>query len=226
MRRIVVRGRGPDGDRGDTLIETMIVMIIFTIVLGIVTTAIVTMLQQVDKQSGVADNLGNARKAIETLDGQVRFANAVTTPGTVASGDQYVEFQALATNVTNQPQICTQWRYHVATKALQFRTWTVPTSGSAVPSAWLTSALSISPAPGMPIFGFSPPPPATTPTLPAPGLNTPPPHQTLYVDFIATDGSPPQTTTSQVGLTAINSVLNPVPPSPSNNSVCQEVGRP
>lgn len=215
-----------DGDRGDTLIELMIVMIIFTIVLGIVTTAIVTMMQQVDKQSGIADNLGNARKAIETLDGQVRFANAITTPGTVASGDQYVEFRALATNVANQPEICTQWRYHVATQALQFRTWTVPTSGSAVPTAWLTSALSVSPVSGVPIFSFSPPPPETAPVLPAPGLNTPAPHQTLYVDFVATDGSPPQTTSSSVGLTAINSQLNPVSPNPPNNSVCQEVGRP
>jgi type II secretory pathway pseudopilin PulG len=215
-----------DGERGDTLIELMIVMIIFTIVIGIVTTAIVAMMQQVNKQSGLADNLGNARKGIETLDGQVRFANAVTTPGTVASGDQYVEFRTLATNVVNQPQVCTQWRYHVASRALQFRTWQVPASGPATPTAWLTSALAISPVPGVPVFAFTPPPPATTPTLPAPGVNTTAPHQTLYVDFVTTDGSPPQTTNSQVGLTAINSLLNPVSPSPSNNSYCQEVGRP
>ncbi len=115
MIRIMASDRGEaDGERGDTLIELMIVMIIFTLIIGIVTTAIVTMMRQVDKQSGLDSNLGNARKAIETLDGQIRFANAITTPGTGASGDQYVEFQTLETNLVGQPQVCTQWRYHVA----------------------------------------------------------------------------------------------------------------
>jgi type II secretory pathway pseudopilin PulG len=214
---------GADGERGDTLIELLIVMIIFTLIIGIITTAIVTMMKQIDKQAGLDSNLGNARKAIETLDGQIRFANAVTTPGTGTSGDQYVEFRSLQTDVANQPEVCTQWRYHVAGSALQYRSWQVPASGAATPTAWLTAALSVTPVSGVPIFSFTPPAPQTVPTLPTDNNpNDPPPHQTLYVDFVTSDGSPAVTSTSQVGIAAINSTLGAT----TNNSVCQEVSRP
>jgi type II secretory pathway pseudopilin PulG len=228
MMRVWRRMHGEaDAERGDTLIELLIVMIIFTLIIGIITTAIVTMMKQIDKQTGLDSNLANARKAIETLDGQLRFANAVTTPGTVASGDQYVEFRTLATNMANQPEVCTQWRYHVASKALQYRTWSVPASGAATPTTWLTTALSVSPASGNPIFAFTPPLPQVLKALPPPTKPTDPqPHQTLYVDFVTSDGSPPVTTTSQVGIAAINSQLVPTAGNPANNSVCQEVGRP
>jgi type II secretory pathway pseudopilin PulG len=213
----------PDGERGDTLIELMIVMIIFTLIIGVITTAIVTMMRQVDKQTGLDSNLGNMRKAIEALDGQIRFANAITTPGTSASGDQYVEFQTLQTNTVNQPEVCTQWRYHVATSALQYRTWTVPATGVGTPTAWLTTALAVTPVGTNPIFSFTPPAPTPAQT-PAPDANTsdPQPHQSLYVDFTTTDGAKPNSSTSQVGLAAINSTLN----ASTNNTVCQGVGRP
>jgi type II secretory pathway pseudopilin PulG len=210
------RGRS-DGDRGDTLIEMMVVMIIFTLILGIITTAIISMMRQVDKQSGLADNLANARKAIEVLDGQVRFANAVTTPGTVASGDAYVEFRTIQ---NDQTQLCTQWRLHVLTKALQYRTWK-PGVSPVVPTGWLTTALSVSPVSGVSVFSASPPPGTTFPT-PSADPNNPAQHQSLYVDFVTSDGAPTQSSMSQVGITAINSTLG----SATNNTVCQEAGRP
>jgi type II secretory pathway pseudopilin PulG len=205
-------------DAGDTLIETMIVMVIFTLILGIITSAIVSMMRQVDKQTGLADTLGNSRKAIEVLDGQVRFANAITTPGLVASGDDYVEFRTIQ---NDQTELCTQWRYHVATAALQYRTWKPPASGPATPTAWLTTALSITPVSGTPVFSFTPPPGTALPS-PSPGANIPLPHQSLYVDFVTSDGAPKQSSTSQVGITGINSTLGAA----ANNTVCQEAGRP
>jgi type II secretory pathway pseudopilin PulG len=207
-------------DAGDSLIETMIVMVIFTLILGIITSAIVSMMRQVDKQSGLADTLGNSRKAIEVLDGQVRFANAITTPTTVASGDRYVEFRTIQ---NDQTQLCTQWRYHVATSALQYRTWQPPASppGTVTPTGWLTTALSVTAVTGVPVFSFTPPPGTTLPT-PSPGANIPLPHQSLYVDFVTSDGAPKQSSSSQVGITAINSTLGAA----TNNTICQEAGRP
>jgi type II secretory pathway pseudopilin PulG len=205
-------------DAGNTLIETMIVMVIFTLILGIITSAIVSMMRQVDKQSGLADTLGNSRKAIEVLDGQVRFANAITTPTIVASGDDYVEFRTIQ---NDQTQLCTQWRYHVATAALQYRIWKPPATGPATPTAWLTTALSVTPVPGTPVFSFTPPPGTALPS-PSPGANIPLPHQSLYVDFVTSDGAPKQSSTSQVGITGINSTLGAA----TNNTVCQEAGRP
>jgi hypothetical protein len=195
----------------------MIVMIIFTLILGIITTAIISMMRQVDKQSGLADNLGNSRKAIEVLDGQVRFANAVTTPGTVASGDVYVEFRTIQ---NDQTQLCTQWRYHIVSKALQYRTWQ-PAVTPVAPTGWLTTALSVSPVSGVPVFSATPPPGTTLPT-PSANPNVPAQHQSLYVDFVTTDGAPAQSSMSQVGITAINSTLGAT----TNNTVCQEAGRP
>jgi type II secretory pathway pseudopilin PulG len=205
-------------DAGDTLIETMIVMVIFTLILGIITSAIISMMRQVDKQSGLADTLGNSRKAIEVLDGQVRFANAITTPGLVASGDDYVEFRTIQ---NDQTQLCTQWRYHVATSALQYRTWRPPTSGAPTPTAWLTTALSVTAVAGTPVFSFTPPPGTALPS-PSPGANIPLPHQSLYIDFVTSDGAPKQSSSSQVGITGINSTLGAT----TNNTVCQEAGRP
>jgi type II secretory pathway pseudopilin PulG len=204
-------------DAGDSLIEMMIVMVIFTLILAIITTAIISMMRQVDKQSGLADNLGNARKAIELLDGQVRFANAITTPGTVASGDTYVEFRTIQ---NDQTQLCTQWRYHVLTKALQYRTWK-PAASPVVPTGFVTTALSVSPVSGVSMFSASPPPGTTLPS-PSADPNIPAQHQSLYIDFVTTDGSLSQSSMSQVGITAINSTLGAT----TNNTVCQEAGRP
>jgi type II secretory pathway pseudopilin PulG len=212
--------RQSDGDRGDTLIETMIVMVIFTLILGIITSAIVSMMRQVDKQTGLADTLSNSRKAIETLDGEVRFANAVTTPGTGTGGDLYVEFRTIQ---NDQTELCTQWRYDIPTKGLQFRTWQPPATagGPVTPTSWTTTALSVTPVAGTPVFSLTPPPGTALPN-PSPGANIPLPHQSLYIDFVTSDGAPAQTSSSQVGITAINSTLGVS----TNSTVCQEAGRP
>ena len=55
-----------------------------------------------------------------------------------------------------------------------------------------------------------------------PNAANPQPHQSLYVDFVTTDGAHPVSSTSQVGLAAINSTLN----APTNSTVCQGFGRP
>jgi type II secretory pathway pseudopilin PulG len=220
MSTVPLRTSRSEGERGDTLIETMIVMIIFTMILGIVTSAIVSMMRQVDKQTGLADTLSNSRKAIETLDGQVRFANAVTTPGTGTSGDTYVEFRTVQ---NDQTQLCTQWRYDIAAKGLQYRTWQPPASppGTVTPTSWTTTALSVTPVSGVPVFSLTPPPGTVLPS-PSPGASIPLPHQSLYIDFVTSDGAPVQTSSSQVGITAINSTLGVS----TNNTVCQEAGRP
>jgi hypothetical protein len=83
--------------------------------------------------------------------------------------------------------------------------------------------LSVTPVASNPVFSFTAPAPAPAqvPTAdPDPG--NPQPHQSLYINFVTTDGATPVSSTSQVGLAAINSTLNAT----TNNTVCQGVGRP
>lgn len=203
------RRRSPATDAGFTLVEMLVSMIVFAIILGIITTAIVTMMRQTQRQSGQADNLDASRKVIEMLDHSVRYANAVSQPGTGTDGSYYVEWQS---GNTNQQQTCTQWRYVPSGGQLQQRTWQPPLSGvgTVTPGPWATEAVRMSPVGSTPIFSLS-----TTPS------NT---KEELDVQFTASNGAPSTSSVSQVSLTAINSTSATAPT--GVNAICTQVGRP
>lgn len=201
-----------ESDAGFTLIELMIVTVIFGIILAIVTGAIVTMLHQEQRESGQANNLDASRKVIQSLDHSVRYANAITTPGTGTDGSYYVEWQ---TGNVGQQQTCTQWRWVPAGGKLQWRTWLPPLTGSATPTAtaWAVEAIGIGKVGTTPIFAF---PSATQMTTNA--------KEQLVVNFTSTSGAPSTTASSQVSLTAINSTSSSAPT--AGNGICTQIGRP
>jgi prepilin-type N-terminal cleavage/methylation domain-containing protein len=205
MRNLRSRRRPTDG--GFTLVELLVSMIVFAIILGIITTAIVTMLHQEQRESGQADNLDASRKVIEMLDHSVRYANGVSQPGTGTDGSYYVEFQ---TGNTNQQQTCTQWRYVPTGGELQRRTWQPQLTGTVTAGPWATEAVGMSPVGSTPIFSL-----ATT------SSNT---KEELDVMFTATNGAPSTSSASQVSLTAINSTTSTAPT--GVNAICTQVGRP
>jgi prepilin-type N-terminal cleavage/methylation domain-containing protein len=205
----LLRRRRKSVDAGFTLVELMVSMIVFAIILGIITTAIVAMLHQEQRQTGQADNLDASRKVIEMLDHSLRYANGVSQPGTGTDGSYYVEWQS---GNTNQTQTCTQWRYVPTGGKLQQRTWTVPAVGGTVTAgAWATEAVGMSPVnSSTPIFSLS-----TT------SSNT---KEEVDVAFTATNGAPSTSSASQISLTAINSTT---PTAPTGvNAICTQVGRP
>jgi type II secretory pathway pseudopilin PulG len=193
-------------DEGTSLIELLVVMIIFTMVMAIITSAIVNMFHTSERETGQSNDLNASRKVIEMLDHSARYANGITTPGTGTDGNFYVEFR---TGNNGQQQTCTQWRWVIVGGKLQWRTWLPPLTGIATvtPTAWATAAIGITKVGATPIF-------STT-------TNAASTKQELTVQFTATSGSPPSSSVSQVTLTAINSSSSSPPP-----SLCTEVGRP
>ena len=197
--------RDEEREEGFSLIELLMVMVVFSIIAGIILSVTTVMLRQQRRQVAVGDNLGAARKILQRLDAQVRYANAINTPGTAPDGNFYVEWR---TGNVGQQQYCTQWRRVTATNQLQFRSWQPPLNGfAAVPvPAWNTLASTIKLTGGTAIF--------------KPGLSGGPnAHQRLIVTFTSTSGSPPVSTDSQIAITALNS------PNGAPTGLCNEVAR-
>src|SRR3954469_8563166 len=180
------------GDAGYTLTELLVSMGIFALLLALVAAATTTMFKSLWKQTGQTDNLDNSRKVIALLDKQVRYANAINTPGTGSDGNLYVDWRS---GNLNQQQTCYQWRVVSSSKQLQYRTWLPPLFGGSTPAAtsWVTVGTGVSASGATPIFSITPPTSALTPT-----------HEYLTVTFLSTHGNPAKSTTSKVSLTGAN----------------------
>jgi Tfp pilus assembly protein PilE len=206
-------------EQGATLVELLVAFGVFAMLLALVTAATLSMFQSSRKQAGMADALDASRKVVEMLDKQVRYANAITTPGTGASGATYVEWRT--GNVgSQQQQYCTQWRYVPSTKQLQYRTWR-PVIGSPgsysnlspAGGSFTTVASGVSAVSGTPMFSIAPISFSSTPPTPSPITR-----EELTVAFTLTKGKPAQSQTSQVTLTADNSTSQNAP----SPAVCTE----
>jgi prepilin-type N-terminal cleavage/methylation domain-containing protein len=208
-------------DSGVSLVETIVAMMIFAIILTVITASIVTMLKQQRKQTSQTDDLNAARNVIEMLDHQVRYANALTTPGTGTDGSTYVEFRS---GYDDLQQTCTQWRYVPTSGAMQYRTWLPPLtgSGSVTAGSWSTAGTGFTVVGTTPIFSIAPP--TTTSSGTQTAQTNADTHYQLTVTFNVSSGSPSVTSQSQVTITAINSTRSPISPTPP--SVCTEIGRP
>jgi Tfp pilus assembly protein PilW len=206
--RATLRRRLRNSDEGTSLIELLVVSIVFMMILAIITSAILTMTRQTQTETGQANNLDASRKVISLLDHSVRYANAVTAPGTGTDGSYYVEWQ---TGNAGQQQTCTQWRWVPATGAMQWRTWQPPLTppGSVTATAWATAALGFSQVGATPIFSVG-------------ASNAADTKEELTVQFTATSGVRPTSSANQVTLTAINSATS----SPPTTATCTQVGRP
>jgi hypothetical protein len=182
---------------------------VFAMLLAIVTAATTGMFQSLWRQTGQTDNLDSSRKVIQLLDKQVRYANAINSPGLAADGNFYVEWQ---TGNLNQQQTCYQWRWVISTKLFQYRTWKPYLYGGAqtpVPTSWVTEANGVYQSGATSVFSITPATAAVTTS-----------HELLTVTFVSTHGKPAKSTTSQVSLTAANASSATAP-----SGICQENGR-
>jgi prepilin-type N-terminal cleavage/methylation domain-containing protein len=217
------RERRTSNDEGVSLVEVLVATLIFGIILSIITASIVAMLRQERTQNSQTTDLNSARKVITMLDHQVRYANAVTTPGTGTDGSFYVEFR---TGNTNLQQTCTQWRYVPTGGVMQYRTWKplFLSAGSTTPSAWATAGVGFTPVTGVPVFALAQSSLLSQTSTQLTAQAAADTHFQLAVAFNATTGSPAVTTESAVTITAINSTRTPAAPTPP--AVCTENGRP
>jgi type II secretory pathway pseudopilin PulG len=202
-----LRKRENPDDAGVSLVELIVSMGIFVSIMGVITATVMSMMGQTRKELGQSDNLDSARKIIQSLDQTVRYANAVTTPGTGTDGAFYVEYR---TGNTAQQQTCWQWRYVPSTSLVQVRHWLPPLAGvgSSTATAWVLEGTGISLVGATPIWSITP-------------TSSDNVHQQLVVSFNSTHGAPATSQANQVTLTAINTTSS----SPLS-SACNEVGRP
>ncbi|MDP9164908.1 MAG: prepilin-type N-terminal cleavage/methylation domain-containing protein [Actinomycetota bacterium] len=211
MRRVRSE-RDCDGDGGFTLLELLVSAMIFSIFIAIFATATTTMLADVRKEQGNANELDANRKVLALLDRQARYANAINTPGIGTDSNPYVEWRE---GDIGAQQTCYQWRLNVSARQLQYRTWQPPvppaTTPAATATAWSTQAVTIDPPSGGTSAVF----------VLAPGGALISGRQQLSVTFIDKQGNPYSRTATQVSLTGQNTTST-TPPS----GVCTEIGRP
>jgi prepilin-type N-terminal cleavage/methylation domain-containing protein len=227
LRRRLARD---ERDRGTTLIELLVVMVIFSIVMAVVSAAIIAMLHQERTETGQTDDLNGARKIEELLDYQARYANAITTPGlgSDGAGDLYVEWQS---GNIGQQQTCFQWRWVPTSGDVQYRKWLAPFNGAGV--AGLTSWSNVADGVGLSTGQSSQPASsqlwATSVAsgtvdgndLTQQGVGPSQGHQVLTATFTSTHGTPPQRFNSVITIAAINSTAT----TPTPSTTCAQVGR-
>ena len=132
-----LRNRVQRGDAGMTLIEMLVAMGLFSILLAVFMSGIVTMTKDTARVRASADSSDEIRRAYQLLDKQVHYASAGNRPG-LGSGRQYIEFQTTAV-ASGATASCTQWRADPVTKQLSYRTWPDIASG-ATATPWVVVA--------------------------------------------------------------------------------------
>lgn len=210
-------------EEGTTLIELMVGMVLMSIFLAMFTGAILMLNGAMNKSQAVNLSASQLNVAFQNLDKTVRYASAISTPGTATSGDWYVELRTTTTGA----EVCNQFRVNIASQQLQGRTWKIVNAAATTPTAWvpISSGVTNGGAPSGPTQPFRLPLRLTGPTLIRLGLDAPAnaSYQQLTINLIAPAGSGNSVTTSSSSytFTALNSVL-PAPTSP----ICQQQGRP
>jgi type II secretory pathway pseudopilin PulG len=125
------------GDEGYSLIEVMMAMVCTSILMTLVTSAVIQIYHSVNSVDAVTAAQTQVDTTFERLDKEVRYARAISDPATI-NGDQYVEYLLNDDAV----DVCVELRLHNATGELQRRQW-VKNQNPPVPAAWQTLASSI-----------------------------------------------------------------------------------
>jgi len=135
LRSLSARSRNAQSDEsGLSLIELVVAMSIFTVVLGIYFSALMSMSRTTVQAQDSVDASDALRATFNVLDHQVRYATSINMPGKGASGDSwYVELEA--TDLPDsQPSMCYQWQLDTTTQVLSYRTWVK--DGSSLVTDW------------------------------------------------------------------------------------------
>lgn len=202
-------------DRGTSLMELIVGMSIMSIFMGMFTGAVIMMNRVQNKTVSLADTASQLNQGYLTLDKAVRYAAAISTPGTSTvaggTGDWYVELRTTHTGA----EVCTQFRADIVSQTVQKRAWSpanlpaVPPEFTAVTSSIINGAAAIGAA-DQPFVLVEPRPDNA-------------PFQQLTINLVSKSGTDPTDTTSESSFTftAVNSSI-PATTSP----ICQEEGRP
>jgi prepilin-type N-terminal cleavage/methylation domain-containing protein len=127
------QARHAHSDKGFTLIELLVSMSIFAVLLAVMMSVVVAMNNDVTKTTGVADAAAQGLRAVQALDKELRYGDAINTISTTpaASGDWYVSFEGISDAGASE---CFQWRLDTSGN-LQQRSWISTTANTAAVTA-------------------------------------------------------------------------------------------
>jgi prepilin-type N-terminal cleavage/methylation domain-containing protein len=166
--------RRPDpSDDGYSLIEVMMAMVCMSILMTLVSSAIIQIYHSVNSVDAVSVAQTQIDTTFERLDKEIRYARGISNPATV-SGDQYVEYLLDVDSVDT----CVELRLNNTTGELQRRQW-VKNQTPLAPTGWQILASSVT---------------ATTPFTVTPAQSvqvTDVRYQRLTVDVFSTAGGGP-----------------------------------
>lgn len=126
-------------DRGLTLIELLVSMIVFSIVIAAAYSGLLLILKQTKDTAGRADAVADARLAIAQLDRQIRSGNVLYDPSNEAALGYPMSMRVFTQ--TNAQEKCVQWQ--IAGGALRMRSWETTWQTGGTVSGWQTIARSI-----------------------------------------------------------------------------------
>jgi prepilin-type N-terminal cleavage/methylation domain-containing protein len=143
VRRTISRVRGED--RGITLVELIVSMMVLGIAMTIFATTLMTVQTAVVAQDQLTQSNDQARLAIQQIDREMRSGNVLYDPATEGSttpgggtGDNYYMVRIYTqTNADDRGYSCVQWRINTS-KELQTRWW--PPEEPSAASEWRTVA--------------------------------------------------------------------------------------
>lgn len=132
-------------DRGITLVELLVSMMVLGVAMVIFGTTLMTVQTGVVKQDQLAQTNDQARLALEQLDREMRSGNVLydpasegsSTPGADTTDNSYYVRIYTQTNAGTRGYSCVQWRINTS-KELQTRWW--PPENPTAVTAWRTVA--------------------------------------------------------------------------------------
>lgn len=202
------RATGPGCERGTSLTELVVGMVLMGICGAIFSGAMISLSRANNQTQAITDATSQDNRAFQLLDRTVRYASAISTPDKGTGGDWYVELR----NTTSGSEQCTQLRVATAAQQLQSRSWTAGNLSTLTPWVPVASGITNGAA-----AARSDTQPFTLPTQSATAVR-----QRLAFVLVATSGPTSQrvSTRSAFTLTAINSAQS------TTGSICQQAGRP
>lgn len=135
------RFRGSE-QSGFSLIELIVAIGIFSIFIAIFTVSVANLARGTSRAQTTAEASTGVLVVFQTLDRQVRYANAVNFPGTGPSGAHYIEFRRDKPILTG-PDVptCTQWRFLPDAGRVEMREWEA--TDPSTTTAWATKVTNV-----------------------------------------------------------------------------------
>jgi type II secretory pathway pseudopilin PulG len=134
LRRLIADDRA--GQSGYTLVELIVAAGVFFIFVAILMTSIVSFTKGITRTEVTAEATNEGFVMFQTMDRQIRYADAINFPGNGSSGARYIEFRTQGATSISGVTTCTQWKWDKVKQILQVRSWPDLAGSTATP--WAT----------------------------------------------------------------------------------------